>query len=169
MYRFRICIWDHIYVSLYSTYALSHMSPLIDVSSLTPCCALGDGVPSSSIHFLDDLGLDEVIEDDDPPPPTPPPANVGIHTRLRHLMKESRKSVVMGAELSNLRSFRVRAREESQARQMQAALQWERQSNTHKYLSKRRRMNVQTIVVRNTADNHAGNHTHTHTCTRVML
>ena len=93
-------------------------------------------------------------------------------------MKESRKSVVMGAEMSNLRSFRVRAKEEALARQQQTALELERLTKTHKHLSKRRRMHMQTIVVRSSANYHDGNHMyipyihhscmHTHCCYETL-
>ena len=74
----------------------------------------------------------------------------------------------MGAELSNLRSFRTRAKEEAQTRQLQTALQMERETKTHKYLSKRRRMHVQTIVVRNSSDYHSGNQPHVYSMHACM-
>ena len=138
-------------------------APITHLFSLSSLFSLGDGSSSPSVHFIDDFALPfDSVEDDDeaPPPPTQPP--VGIHTRLRHLMKESRKSVVMGAELSNLRSFRTRAREEAQARHTQTALELEKQAKTDKYVNKRRRMSMQTIVV-TSSDNHSGNtHMHIH-------
>jgi len=46
-------------------------------------------------------------------------ASPGINTRLRHLLKEARASVMGGPELTNIRSHRQRAKDDAAAKKAQ--------------------------------------------------